>query len=146
MAKSPQKSEAPGKARRGRPDFRPTVEQRIVVEQMVFCGESQVVIARAIGIKDDTLRKHFADELENGHANRRKEVIGLLFREAQAGNVSAIKRLDEIGRDAGAAEAVERRAAPAPKLGKKQEQQQAAERVSGKFSPPAPPKLVVHNR
>jgi hypothetical protein len=31
-------------------------------------------------------------------------------------------------------------------LGKKEERQAAAERVEGKFSPPAPPKLVVDNR
>lgn len=117
----------------------------MVVEQMRFCGESHDVIARALGIEANTLRKHFADELLNGHANRRREVVGMLFREAQKGNVSAIKRLDEMGRAAGAAEAVERRETKAPKLGKKEERQLAAESVSGRFAPPPQPKLVVSN-
>jgi hypothetical protein len=32
-----------------------------------------------------------------------------------------------------------------PKLGKKEEQKLAAERVGGKFTPPEPPTLVVNN-
>lgn len=135
----------PARKRRGRPTYKPTLESRQIVEQMKFCGESDNVIARALQIDPDTLRKHFPDELQDGHAQRRKEVIGLLFRSARDGNVSAIKRLEEIGRAAGAAEAVERRAEKAPKLGKKEEQQKAAEGVSGRYAPPPAPKLVVSN-
>jgi hypothetical protein len=130
----------------GRPTYRPSIEDRVAVEQMRYCGESDNVIARALRISPHTLRKHFADELENGHANRRREVIGLLFESAKNGNISAQKTLQDIGRVAGAAEAIDRRSEPAPaKVGKKEEQQAAAERVTGKFAPPTPPKLVVSN-
>ena len=92
--------------KRGRPAYRPTLEDRQIVEQMKFCGESDTTIARALGIDPDTMRKHFPDELADGHAHRRKEVIGLLFTAARNGNVAATKKLEEMGRAAGAAEAV----------------------------------------
>lgn len=133
---------------RGRPAFSPSIEQRQTVEQMKYCGESENVIARALKIDVDTLRKHFVEELGDGHASRRREVIGMLFSSARSGNVSAIRKLEEQGRAAGAAEAIERRSDPTPKtekLGKKEERQQAAERVGGIFTPPEPPKLVVSN-
>lgn len=146
--KSSKASKAPAKTkpvRRGRPPYRPTIEARQTVEEMKFCGESENTIARALGIDVDTMRKHFGDELADGHAQRRKEVIGLLFRSARDGNVTAQKKLEEMGRAAGASEAVKARETKPPKLGKKEEQQQAAERVTGRFSPPEPPKLAVDN-
>jgi hypothetical protein len=91
---------------RGRPAYRPSIEDRKTVEQMKFCGESDNTIARALNIDPDTLRKHFADELADGHAQRRKEVIGLMFDAARSGNVAAIKKLEEMGRVAAASEAV----------------------------------------
>jgi predicted RNA-binding Zn ribbon-like protein len=115
---------------------------------MKFCGESENTIARALSIDPDTLRKHFVDELADGHAQRRKEVIGLLFQSARNGNVSAQKKLEEMGRAAGAAEAVKAREPKAPQLGKKDERQAAAQAVAAgqsKFAPPAPPRLVVNN-
>ncbi|WP_028034115.1 hypothetical protein [Chelativorans sp. J32] len=132
-------------AKRGRPEFRPSLKQRETVEQMKFCGESENTIARSLGIDVATLRKHFAEELENGHANRRREVIGYLFEAAAAKNVAAIKKLEEMGRVSSAADAVKGREAKAPKLGKKEERRIAAENVGGKFATPEPPKLVVNN-
>ena len=133
----------------GRPPYKPTLEGRQRVEEMKFCGESDNCIARALGIDVDTLRKHFEDELQDGHAQRRSEVIGLMFDAARKGNVSAMKRLDEMGRAAGAADAVKDRSvlsAPAPvREGKKAEQQRVAQGVTGKFAPPPQPKLVVSN-
>lgn len=114
---------------------------------MKFCGETHAVIARALGIDVRTLEKHFGEELENGHANRRRDLIEWMFEAAEKGNASIQKHLDQIGRAAGAAENVAGRAtAPKPeKLGKKEEQQAAAGRVGGKFAPPPAPKLVVNN-
>lgn len=132
----------------GRTPFRPSIEQRQAVEEMKFCGEPEVVIARAIGIDVDTLRKHFADELAGGHAQRRKEVIGMLFKEARGGNVSAMRKLEELGRPPGDQDGSAARPADAPrqaKLGKKQEQQQAAEQIAGKYATPPAPRLVVSN-
>lgn len=130
----------------GRPEYRVTIEARRIVEEMKFVGESDNTIARALGIDPDTLRKHFVDELADGHAQRRKEVIGLLFKSARDGNVSAQKKLEEMGRVAQASEAVKAREKPEPKLGKKEERRIAAENVGGKFATPAPPKLVVSNK
>ena len=130
----------------GRPQYRPSLEERQTVEEMKFVGESDSTIARALGIDPDTLRKHFADEIADGHAQRRKEVIGLLFRSARDGNVAAQKKLEEMGRVTAAAEAVKAREPKPVKMGKKEEQKMAAQNVGGKFAPPAAPKLVVDNR
>jgi hypothetical protein len=115
---------------------------------MVYCGEDKTVIARALGIDVNTLRKHFTDELLNGHANRRREVLDALFEATKAGNLTAAKRLEEIGRVAAAVERVEDRARPsaAPAVGKKEARKAAAEAVTGKFAPPAGPTLIVSNR
>lgn len=131
--------------KRGLPEHRPTIANRQTVEEMKFCGESEDVIARALGVSTPTLRKHYSVELTDGHSNRRKEVIGILFEAARKGNVSAAKRLDEMGRIAGAAASVKGRETAAPKLGKKEQQQEAAAQVVGKFAPPSAPKLVVNN-
>jgi len=130
----------------GRPPYRPSLEDRQTVEEMKFVGESDNTIARALGVDPDTLRKHFADELADGHAQRRKEVVGLLFKSARDGNVSAQKKLEEMGRVAGAAESVRGREKAAPKLGKKEERRIAAQNVGGVFATPEPPKLVVNNK
>lgn len=99
---------------------------------MLACGESQSVIARAIGCDPDTLRKHFADELANGLAKRRREVVELLFKNARKGNVSAQKKLEDMTRVAGAAAAFTGatdgadKTAKQPKLGKKEQAAQEA--------------------
>ncbi|MBL8576136.1 MAG: hypothetical protein JNK47_02835 [Mesorhizobium sp.] len=133
---------------RGRPAFKPSDDQRTTVERMRFCGDSEAVIARAIGIDPDTLRKYFRDQLDNGHARRRKEVVDVLFEAAAKHNVAAAKRLEEMGRAGGAAQEIEARSKePAKaKLGKKEAANEAAKNVASKFQPPAPPKLVVNNR
>src|SRR5688572_16790694 len=122
MTEKPKRPKAPAR-KPGRPEYRATIEQRQTVEEMKFCGESDNTIARALGIDPDTLRKHFADELADGHAQRRKEVIGMLFTSARGGNVAAQKKLEEMGRAAGAAAAVKSREAPSAKIGKKEAQQ-----------------------
>ncbi|NEV75480.1 hypothetical protein DYI24_00090 [Rhodopseudomonas sp. BR0C11] len=124
----------------------------MTVEQLKYAGESDAMIARSLKVDVDTLRKHCAYELENGYANRRREVTRLMFEQASKGAGWAIKRLDEIGKVSRAAAAVGDRgkAQPQsppkpPKLGKKEERQAAAENVGGKFKAPEPPKLVVNN-
>lgn len=137
----------------GRPEWRPSIDERTAVEQMKFCGESEATIARSLKVDVATLRKHCDVELADGYANRRRQVTEMLFRAAKDGNVSAIKRLDEMGKISGAAQALRDRASPQTpvkepkpeKLGKKQERKNAAQQVEGKFAPPAPPKLVVSN-
>lgn len=143
-------------------DHRPTLDDRDTVEQMKFCGERDAVIARALRIPVKVLRHHYRVELEDGPARKQKEVIGLLFESARkSGNVSALKRLAELGQIAGAAAAIESRGRPrkkvdpadveperpiaAPKPGKKEQRQAAANAIGGKFAPPDPPRLVVDN-
>lgn len=123
--------------KRGRPAFRKTPALAKRVEELTSGGMSQEAIAKVLGCDSDTLRKHFGDELDNGIQRRRAEVIGLLFKSARGGNVTAQKKLEEMtGRiaaeegftgdrtgDAGAPAA-----APRPKkLGKKEEAAEAAE-------------------
>lgn len=105
--------------KRGRPAFKPTPKQRRSVEQMISVGEPIVTIARALGIAENTLRQHFAEELENGWAKRRLEVTDLLYANARKGNVTAQKHLEHM--TAVAAPVPERPAAEPkqPKLGKK---------------------------
>lgn len=128
--------------RRGRPPYKPTLVQRSTVEQMRYCGESVAVIARALKVDEDTLRKHFVEELADGHARRRKEVVGFLFASAKKGNVSAQKKLEEMGRGL---DRVRDEPAP-PKLGKKEAAQadaDAAMAEGGKFAPRVTPRLAV---
>ncbi|OWQ95114.1 hypothetical protein [Sphingopyxis witflariensis] len=93
---------------RGRPAYRVTFEARQTVERMKFCGESDITIARALGIDADTMRKHFADELADGYAMRRRELIDVLFDAARAGKVAAVNALDKMNRAS--------RAAPEPNI------------------------------
>jgi hypothetical protein len=113
---------------------------------MVYCGEGQRVIAAALGIDINTLRKHFTAELLNGHANRRREIIDKMFEAVRDGNSAVTKRLEEIGRVAAAVDRVEERARPAPAIGKREARQAAADSVTGKFAAPAGPKLIVNNK
>jgi predicted transcriptional regulator len=109
-------------AKRGRPAFKPTAKQRRSVEQMVSVGEPIATIARALGIAENTLRQHFAEELENGWAKRRLEVTDLLYANARKGNVSAQKHLEHMTAVAATASLREPEQAKdpkAPKLGKK---------------------------
>lgn len=120
------------KRKRGRPPFSPTAQNRRTVEEMKACGEPTELIARALRLDVDTLKRHFADELAQGHAERRREVVGLLFKTARKGNVTAIKKLEEMTRIAGAdADALGQPEAPArpAKLGKKAQAQAEAEAV-----------------
>jgi hypothetical protein len=82
--------------KRGRPAFKPTQLHRRKVEQYTACGMSHDGIAKALGISDETLRKHFAEELSSGKAKRRAEVVDILFAAARKGNVAAAKTLEQM--------------------------------------------------
>lgn len=102
----------------GRPRFQPTASQRRQVEQMAAAAMPHDLVAMALGIARGTLTRHFKDELKAGCARRRAEVVDLLFRAGRAGNVSALRRLEDLTRFALAQQ--EYGAQPAsPQLGKK---------------------------
>lgn len=83
--------------KRGRPAFKPTPALRRKVEQCVFGGMSKCDIAAGLGIDENTLRKHFEHELHIGLSRRRIEVLDILFSAARKGNVTAAKKLEEMG-------------------------------------------------
>jgi hypothetical protein len=71
--------------------FCPSDEQRRSVEAMVSYGIPQLDIARVVGIDDDTLRKHFREEIDTGAARANARVAAFLFEQAtgQRGDGSA---------------------------------------------------------
>lgn len=141
---------------RGRPPHMPSIENAETVAQMKFCGESNRTIALALQIDEKTLVRHYAAALDGGVAIKRKQLIEVIWEAAKKGNVSAAKMLEDMGEIAAAADAVNKRGQakssapverprPLPKLGKKEQQQVEADKVTGIFAPPAGPKLVINN-
>gem|GEM_PF-885743 len=117
----------------GRPAFKPTAAHRRKVEQMISCGDHKTTVARAIGISVPTLELHFAEELDNGWAKKRAEVLDMLFKSAKKGNVTAQRTLESMTRTAGAAADFDKpekgEQAPIPrttKRGKKEVQREEA--------------------
>ena len=82
---------------RGR-EYTPTANERATVENLAAAGHGKVVIAQTIGISRDSLRKYFEEELLNGRARHRREVIAMIFENANRGKVSAIIRLEKLTR------------------------------------------------
>jgi hypothetical protein len=130
-------------AKRGRKEFRATAALKRKVAECAFAGMSQNEIALVIGCSTPTLMKHFAVEWHTGVAQKRAEVVGWMFREAKAGNVSAQRKLAEIGAITQATRASEQTGADSReardkantgKLGKKKLAQIAATQVGGEDS------------
>lgn len=75
----------------GKPLFKPTDDERKLVEQMSAVGiphESIALIVRD-GIDDKTLRKHFRRELDTAAIKANAKVGGTLFNKAMAGDTTA---------------------------------------------------------
>lgn len=133
--------------KRGRRKLRFAAELYEKVEVLTAGGMGQDDIADAVGISAPTLRKYFRKELDNGLARQEAESLALLAEQARKGNVSAIKAWRAELAKQRAASNVRDRERPArpvaqPQLGKKEERQQAAERVGGKYAPPPAPTLI----
>ncbi len=77
------------KKKSGRPSFKPTIQQRKQVEDMAGMGLPFEQIAALIGIKDDTLRKHFEDELVTGKGKTNFQVGQSLYKKAIGGDTAA---------------------------------------------------------
>jgi DNA-binding CsgD family transcriptional regulator len=136
-----------GNKNSGRPEFEPTDEEREKVRVLKAGAMSNEAIAEVIGISEPTLRKHFSSELDRATAKVRADLLMARYRSAMGGNVSAQNKMIEqvAAVDAQARRSPEKAEKPV-KLGKKEEQKNAAQAISGKFAPPEPPKLVVDNR
>ena len=110
----------PPTERRGRPAHEVTAERKLRVAVLRALNQSNDEIAAAMGISERTLRTHYSVELKQGLAQKRAEVMVLLWDQAKKGNVSAMKeflRQTERSDLAGAPRLV--KVAQEPKLGKK---------------------------
>lgn len=129
-----QKKKAPTKKAAGRPEFTPTDEQRQNVEILIAGGMGLDEVAHAIGVAENTLKKHFPQEIKVARSKKRAEVLVAMFNSAKGGNVSAQKAFIALNGAASADEDFVGRNDPAPakpakvsKLGKKE---QAAEEAA----------------
>lgn len=139
-----------GLGRRGRPPHLVTLENRRKVMVLAAFDRNEEQIAAALSITPPTLRKHYFRELRSRLEARHRlegKLLAALVSEVDKGNVSAIdklfKRLDKHDlatlsdrvQSRGKGEAKQ-------KLGKKEQQKEAAGQVRGKFAPPEAPKLL----
>ena len=74
-----------------KPTFKPTDEERALVEQMCSVGIPQESICLVIrdGIDDKTLRKHFRRELDTAAIKANAAVAGALYKSALEGSTQA---------------------------------------------------------
>jgi hypothetical protein len=78
----------------GAPKFKPTDEERKVVEMMAALGTPQKDMARNVrkgGIDVKTLMKHFPEEIETGATKANVKVGGAMYNKAIGGDVQAQK-------------------------------------------------------
>jgi len=79
--------------RRGRPSFKPTEQERVLVESMAGLRVPQTHIARMLrpkGVDITTLRRYFAEELETGHMKADTNLRKSLYEGAVTDKVPAL--------------------------------------------------------
>lgn len=74
----------------GRPAHEPTAETRKQVEAMAGYGIRADDIARSVGISQETLRKHYRDELDLGTVKANTAVAQSLYKKALGDGTSAV--------------------------------------------------------
>lgn len=115
----------------GRPEFVPTTDERQKVEVLSAARMPHEDIARVLGLTPPTLRKHFRQELATGLAKKRAEAIVAMYNAAIGGNVSAQKSFVAMTGVGNTPNPPKDKPAPgaavAPKMGKKEMQQVAAQ-------------------
>jgi predicted transcriptional regulator len=140
----------PGFGRRGRPQHLPTDEKRRIVVVLMAFGRKDEEIAASLGITPPTLRKHYFRELR-GRADARArldaKLFGALLAEVEKGNVTAIdkmfKRLDRHDLAVLSRQVADRgHGDNGQAKGKKEQQREAAGKVTGRLAPPAPPRMI----
>ena len=74
-----------------KPSFKPTDEERKLVEQMCAVGIPQESICLVVrdGIDDKTLRKHFRRELDTSKVKANAKIGGTLYNKAVGGDTTA---------------------------------------------------------
>ena len=134
--------------RRGRPPYQPSDKDRRVVEMMAGWAMPEERIAKVLGIDPKTLRKHFAQELEVGHARLEAQLAQNLLRIAQGHNRPAlIATIFALKSRFGWVEQPPPAREDAP--GKKEAMMEAARRAMigpSKFAPQIPPPMYRQRR
>lgn len=74
----------------GRPPHAPTEQTREAVKALVVAGMVHDDIARIIGVSDETLRKHYRDELDTGLERAIGNVSNTLLQKALNGDTASI--------------------------------------------------------
>lgn len=135
-------------AKRGRPEHVRSAENANKISLLFALGRSVADAAKALGITQPTLRKHYFSEVEQREAMAtRLEADQLLSLHDQArdGNVSAMKellaRLDKA-MTAKLSESLPRKRTTEARKGKKEEAQEAATSVAGLYATREPPSLM----
>jgi hypothetical protein len=112
----------------GQPAHKPTRANREDVRHLKAAGISEPVIADKLGIAQNTLRLHYADDLAYGRDVTKSDLTKLLHKAAKKLSIPAIKTLFEqigkaevkdIGRQLGGQD--QPRTPAPPKLGKKEQ-------------------------
>jgi predicted transcriptional regulator len=67
----------------------PDDKSRGYVKGLAAVGTRYVDIAHKLGITDDTLRKHYKKELEDGRIDANASIANTLFNQAKKGNMTA---------------------------------------------------------
>jgi predicted ArsR family transcriptional regulator len=67
----------------------PDEKSRLLVKSLSAVGIRYVDIAQKLDITDDTLRKHYRKELEDGRIDANASIGNTLFNQAKNGNTSA---------------------------------------------------------
>jgi len=144
-------------AKRGRPEHEPSEENIIFVMVLLASGQTNQEVAKRLGLSVPTFRKHYLHLIKHRELmlDRLKTKLRVTqIQQGLSGNASALNAalsmLDKVGSE-GADAKFKGREKPKQqektrKLGKKEERQLAAQKVSGKFAPPSAPKLIVDNR
>jgi hypothetical protein len=127
----------------GRPPYQPTDKDRRVVEMMAGWAIPELRIAKVLGMDPKTLRKHFGDELEVGHAKLEAQLAQNLLRIAQGHDrQSLIATIFALKSRFGWVE--QQPPAREQPLGKKEARLEAAQRSSSgmsKYATPLPPPI-----
>lgn len=125
----------------GRPPYQPSDKDRRVVEMMAGWAIPEERIAKVLTIDPKTLRKHFAEELEVGHAKLEAQLAQNLLRIAQGHDrQSLIATIFALKSRFGWVE--QQPPVKEQPLGKKEARQDAALRSSSgmsKYATPQPP-------
>lgn len=72
-----------------RPLFEPTDEQRAYVRRQRLAGDTGSRLADAIGIHAQTLRKHFAHEIDHATRDLLGNIAAVVYQQALSGDMAA---------------------------------------------------------